>query len=104
VNVKFSIQLSNIYGLNNCCSINLITIVGGLIFPPNTFRVTESRRMECPVYVARTGKMKAMYKILVGLTQGNRSLGRVRRLWKIALLHSSDFRQFKGGGMLNHLI
>jgi hypothetical protein len=45
---------------------------------PNIIRAIESRRMRWAGYVARMGKMRNAYKILVGKPKG-REIGRLRR-------------------------
>jgi hypothetical protein len=41
----------------------------------------KSRRMKWPEYVARMGKKRIAFRILVGKPEGNRPLGRPRRTW-----------------------
>jgi hypothetical protein len=46
---------------------------------PNIIRVIKSRRMRWAGHVARMGDMRGTYKVLVGLPEGKRPLGRPRR-------------------------
>jgi len=49
---------------------------------PNIVRVMKSRRMRWAEYVARMGKRRGVYRILVGKPEGRRPLGRPRHRWK----------------------
>jgi hypothetical protein len=49
---------------------------------PNIFRVIKSRRMTWAGHVARMGKTRGAYRILVGRPEGRRPLGRRRRRWE----------------------
>jgi transcription termination factor 2 len=49
-----------------------------LYYSPDIVRVFRSRRMRWAGHVARTGKMKNAYTILVGKREGMRPLGRPR--------------------------
>jgi hypothetical protein len=40
-----------------------------------------SRMMRCVGHVARIGEKRNAYRILVGMPEGKRSLGRPRRRW-----------------------
>jgi hypothetical protein len=42
------------------------------------FRLVKSRRMVWAGHVARMGERRSVYKILVGKSEGNKSLGRPR--------------------------
>ena len=42
---------------------------------PNVIRVIKSRRMRCAGQVARTGKTKDVYRVLVGKPEGKNHLG-----------------------------
>ena len=53
-----------------------------LYSPPNIIPVIKSRRMRLGVGVARMGKRRGVYRVLVGKTEGNRPFGRPRRRWK----------------------
>jgi hypothetical protein len=48
---------------------------------PNIIRMIESRRMRWGGHVARMGKTRNAYRILVGKPEGKRPLGRPRRRW-----------------------
>jgi len=49
---------------------------------PNIVRLKQSRRMRFAGHVARMGKMKCTYRVLVGKPEGKRPLGRPRRRWE----------------------
>jgi len=42
----------------------------------------KSRRMRWERYVARMGKRKGVYRVLVGKPEGTMPLGRPKRRWK----------------------
>jgi hypothetical protein len=48
---------------------------------PNIVRVIKSKRMRWAGYVARMGKERGVYRVLVGKPEGMRPLGRPRRRW-----------------------
>ena len=48
---------------------------------PNIVRVIKSRRMRWAGHVARMGKERGVYGVLVGKLEGKRLLGRPRRRW-----------------------
>ena len=48
---------------------------------PNTLRVIKSRIMRWAGHVARRGKERGVYRVLVGQPEGKRPLGRPRRRW-----------------------
>jgi hypothetical protein len=50
---------------------------------PNIVRVVKSRRMRWARHVARTGEERGVHRVLVGKPEGERSLGRPRRRWRI---------------------
>jgi hypothetical protein len=52
-----------------------------LYLPPNIIRVI-SRRMRWTKHAARMGERRGVYRILVGIPEGRRSLGRPRRRWE----------------------
>jgi len=52
-----------------------------LYFSPNNVRVIKSRRMRWAGHVARMGKERWVYRVLVGKPGGKRPLGRPRRRW-----------------------
>jgi hypothetical protein len=49
---------------------------------PNTIRIIKSRRVRLAGHVARMGKQKGAYKILVWRPEGMRPLGRPWRRWE----------------------
>jgi hypothetical protein len=49
---------------------------------PNIVRVIKSRRIRWAGHVARMGEGRGVYRILVGRSEGKRSLGRPRRRWE----------------------
>jgi hypothetical protein len=49
------------------------------LYSPNITRVIQSRRMKWTGHVARMGKRRGAYRILVGKPEGRRPLGRARR-------------------------
>ena len=50
-----------------------------LYFSPNIVRVIKSRRMRWAGHVACMGEERGVYRVLVGKSEGRRSLGRPRR-------------------------
>jgi len=48
---------------------------------PNIVRANKSRRMRWAGLVARMGKRRSVYRILVGKPEGKIPLGRYRRRW-----------------------
>jgi hypothetical protein len=48
---------------------------------PNIIRIIKSRRMTWAGHVARMGEKKTAYRIIVGKSEGERSLGGPRRRW-----------------------
>jgi hypothetical protein len=49
---------------------------------PNIVRVIKSRRMRWAGHVARMGKVRGVYRVLVGRSEGKRPMGRPRRRWE----------------------
>jgi hypothetical protein len=49
---------------------------------PNNVPVIKSRRMRWAGHVARMGKRRGVYRILVGKSEGKIPLGRPRRRWE----------------------
>jgi hypothetical protein len=49
---------------------------------PNIVRVIKSRRMRWVGHVARIEEGRGVYRVLVGMSEGKRPLGRPRRRWK----------------------
>jgi hypothetical protein len=48
---------------------------------PSKIRIIKSRRMRWAEHVARMGKKRNVYRLLVGKPEGKRPLGRPRRRW-----------------------
>jgi hypothetical protein len=48
---------------------------------PRIIRMIKSKRMRWAGHVARMGETRKAYRILVGKSEGKRSLGRPRRRW-----------------------
>jgi hypothetical protein len=48
---------------------------------PSIIRIIKSRRMRWAGHVARIGKKRNVYRLLVGKPEGKRPLGRPRRRW-----------------------
>jgi hypothetical protein len=46
------------------------------------FRMIKSRRMSWAGNVTRMGAKRNTYKVLIGVPEGKRSLGRPRRTWE----------------------
>jgi hypothetical protein len=53
-----------------------------LYFSPNIVRVINSRRMKWAGHVARMGKGRSVYRVLVGRPERKRPLGRHRCRWE----------------------
>jgi hypothetical protein len=49
---------------------------------PNIVRVIKSRRMRWVGHMARMGKGRGVYRVLVGRPEGKRQQGRPRRRWE----------------------
>jgi hypothetical protein len=49
---------------------------------PDTIRQIKSRLLRWVGHVARMGEERKLYKVSVGRPEGNRLLGRPRRMWK----------------------
>jgi hypothetical protein len=49
---------------------------------PNIIRVIKSRRMRWAGHVARRGKERGVYRVLVGRPEENRPPGRPMRMWE----------------------
>ena len=63
---------------------------------PNIVRVVKSRRMRWAGHVARMGKVRGVYRVLVGKPEGKRPLGRPRRRWEDNI--KIDLQEVGGGG------
>jgi len=61
---------------------------------PNIVRVIKSRRMRWAGHLARIGKRKGAHRVLVGMTEGKRPLGRLRTDGSIILRRI--FRKWDG--------
>ena len=59
--------------------------------------VIKSRRMRWTGHVARMGERRGVYRVLVGLPEGRRSLGRPRRRWEDNI--KTDLQELGCGGM-----
>jgi hypothetical protein len=60
---------------------NVIFVIHSLYSPTSIIRMIKSRRMRWAGHVARMGKKRNAYRILVGKPEGKRPLGRPRRRW-----------------------
>ena len=77
-------------------------------YSPNIVRVIKSRRMRWVGPVARMGKKRGVYRILVGKPEGKNPLGRPRiilgwivRKWDVGVRNESSWlRIVTGGGHL----
>jgi hypothetical protein len=56
--------------------------VHNLCSSPNIIRQIKSRRMRWAGYVSRVEEEKKVYRVLVGIAEGKRPLGRPRRRWE----------------------
>ena len=52
---------------------------------PNIIRVIKSRRLRWAEHVARMGERRGAYRVLVGIPEGRRPLGRPKRSWEVIL-------------------
>jgi hypothetical protein len=48
---------------------------------PSIIRIIKARKMRWAEYIARMGKKRNAYRLLVGKPEGRRPLGRQRRRW-----------------------
>ena len=64
---------------------------------PNIIRVAKSRRMRRAGHVARMGKRRGVYRVLLGRPEGKRPLGRPRRRWEDNI--KVDLQEVGCGGM-----
>jgi hypothetical protein len=53
-----------------------------LFCSPSIIRIIKSRRMRLAVHVTCIGEKRNAYRILVGMREGKRPLGRPRRRWE----------------------
>jgi hypothetical protein len=58
----------------------------------------KSRRMRLAEHVALIGEKRNAYRILVGMPEGKRPLGRSRHRWKDNI--KMDLRELEWGGMI----
>jgi len=68
-------------------------------------RVTKARRMRLAGHVARMGEETAVYRVLMGKTEGKRPLGRPRRRWEDNIkmgLQEVGFGVWTGSSWLNY--
>jgi hypothetical protein len=56
--------------------------LNNLYSSPNIIRVIKSRRMRQAGHAARMGEKRGAYRILIGIPEGRRPLGRPRRRWE----------------------
>ena len=52
------------------------------MYSPNIVRAIKSRRMRWAGLIACMGESKDVYRVLVGIREGKRRLGRPRRRWE----------------------
>ena len=55
--------------------------LNALYTSPNIVRVIKSIRMRWAGHVARMGEEREVYRVLVGIPEGKRPLGRPRLIW-----------------------
>jgi hypothetical protein len=67
-----------------------------LYYSPNIIRQIKSRRMRWAGHVARMGKERNVYRVLMGKSEGKRPLGRPRRRWEDGI--RIDLREIGLGG------
>jgi hypothetical protein len=67
----------------------------GLYSLPSIFKVIKARRMRWAGHVARMGKVRGAYNILVRKPEGRRPLGKPRRRWEDNI--KMDFREIGFG-------
>jgi hypothetical protein len=63
---------------------------------PNIIRMIKSRRMRWVEHVARNGKMRNEYTILVGKSEGKRPLGRPKSRWEHIKIDLWEWRVWTG--------
>jgi hypothetical protein len=64
---------------------------------PNIIRQIKSRRKRWAGHVARMGKERNVYRVLMGKPEGKRPLGRPRRRWEDGI--RMDLREIDWGGV-----
>ena len=68
------------------------------LYSPNITRVIKSRRMKWAGHVARMGKRRGAYRILVGKPEGRRPLGRAKRNFE------DNIKMDLGGAQWGHVL
>ena len=68
-----------------------------LYYSPNIVGVMKSRRMRWAGHVARMGKRRGVFSVLVGKPEGKIPLGRPRRRWEDSI--KMDLQEVGFGGM-----
>ena len=63
------------------CHSSAVQELNDLYSSPNIVRVIKSKRRRWAGHVARMGKERELYRVLVGKHEGKRPMGRPRRRW-----------------------
>jgi hypothetical protein len=71
--------------------------LNNLHFSPSIIRIIKSRNMRWEGHIARMWPKTNAYRMLVGKSEGGRSLGRQRRRWVNNI--KMDHREIGWGGM-----
>jgi hypothetical protein len=71
--------------------------LNALYYSPSIVRVIKFRRMKWARHVARRGKGRGVYRVLVEKPGGKRPLGRPRRRWKDNI--KMDLQEVECGGI-----
>ena len=71
--------------------------LNNLYSSPNIIRLIKSRRMRWAEHVARMGKRRSVYRVLVWKPEGKRPLGMPRHRWENNV--KVDFQEVRCGGM-----
>jgi hypothetical protein len=66
---------------------------------PNIIKQIKSRRMRWAGHVARMGKERKVYRVLVGKPEGKRPLGRQRRRWEDGVVMDRREISWRGEGV-----
>jgi hypothetical protein len=74
-------------------------LVNDLYSSPNIIWVIKSRRMRWVEHVAHTTEGKGSYRILVGIPEGRRPLGRPRHRWEDDIIIDLQEVGWGAGGM-----
>jgi hypothetical protein len=72
-------------------------VLNDLYTSPNIVRIIKSRRIGWAGHVARLGKRRGVYRVLVGKREEKRPLGRPRRRWEDNI--KIDVQEVGFGGM-----